>query len=168
MTTPLDAAALAAHLRGCDALIVTLGPAGTRPATVMRDMLPVAIDALGRAGVRRIVVLGALGDRATRANAPLVARMLATGRLARDIDVDHDLAEAALPASGLDWTIVHPGRLLGGAATGAPVVRLGPGVRVRGIPRVRRGDVAAALLAAATDPATVGQRLYVGSGVRRS
>lgn len=163
-----DANALAALLTGCDALIVALGPAGTRPATIMRTVLPAAIDAMGRAGVRRIVVLSALGDQATRANAPLPARMLATSRWARDIYIDHDLAEAALPASGLDWTTVHPGRLRDGPAAGAPLIRLGPGVRVRGIPRVRRGDVAAALLAAATDPATIGRRLYVGTGVRRA
>lgn len=68
-------------------------------------------------------------------------------------------ADAALRASGLDWTIVRPGRLTDEAPTGR--VTAGPDVARADIPR---GDVAAVLAAVLETPDTVGCQFNVVSG----
>ena len=68
-------------------------------------------------------------------------------------------ADAALVASGLDGTIVRPGRLTDDPGTGA--VTAGPDVARADIPR---DDVAAVLLGVLDDPGTVGKTFVVVSG----
>ena len=69
-------------------------------------------------------------------------------------------ADAALVASGLDGTIVRPGRLTDDPGTGA--VTAGPDVARADIPR---DDVAAvAASASLDDPGTVGKTFVVVSG----
>jgi uncharacterized protein YbjT (DUF2867 family) len=68
-------------------------------------------------------------------------------------------ADADLAASGLDYTIVRPGRLTDEPGTGR--VRIGERVGRGEIPR---DDVAAVLVAILDDPATAGRVLEVVSG----
>ena len=68
-------------------------------------------------------------------------------------------ADAELAASGLDHTIVRPGRLTDDPGTGR--VRIGERV---GRGQIPRDDVAAVLAAVIDDPATVGEVLEVVSG----
>ncbi|HLU31623.1 MAG TPA: NAD(P)H-binding protein, partial [Acidimicrobiia bacterium] len=68
-------------------------------------------------------------------------------------------ADAHLKDSGLDWTVVRPGRLTDDPPTGR--VRL-----ARRVPRgeVTRADVAAVLLACLRNPATIGKVLELVGG----
>jgi uncharacterized protein YbjT (DUF2867 family) len=68
-------------------------------------------------------------------------------------------ADAELAASGLDYTIVRPGRLTDEPGTGR--VTLGPNVPRGEIPR---DDVAAVLAAVLHEPATAGLTFEVVSG----
>src|SRR5205085_2136959 len=68
-------------------------------------------------------------------------------------------ADADLAASGLDYTIVRPGRLTDEPGTGH--VRIGERVGRGEIPR---DDVAAVLVAVLDNPATAGKALEVVSG----
>jgi uncharacterized protein YbjT (DUF2867 family) len=68
-------------------------------------------------------------------------------------------ADAELEASGLDHTIVRPGRLTDDPGTGR--VRIGRGV---GRGEISRDDVAAVLAAVLHEPATIGTTLEVVSG----
>ena len=68
-------------------------------------------------------------------------------------------ADAALSGSDLDWTIVRPGGLTDGPATG----RIAIGGRLpRG--QVSRSDVAAVLAAVLEDDSTIGLRFELTSG----
>jgi uncharacterized protein YbjT (DUF2867 family) len=68
-------------------------------------------------------------------------------------------ADVALVASGLDYTIVKPGRLTDDPGTGR--VRVGDDVERGAVPR---GDVAAVIAAALHEPATVGRSFGVVAG----
>jgi len=68
-------------------------------------------------------------------------------------------ADAALVASGLDGTIVRPGRLTDDPGTGA--VTAGPDVGRADIPRE---DVAAVIVGVLDDPGTIGKTFVVVSG----
>jgi uncharacterized protein YbjT (DUF2867 family) len=69
-------------------------------------------------------------------------------------------ADAAVRESGLDWTIIRPGRLADDPGTGR--VELAPHLGRRG--QVPRDDVASVLLAVLDEPATAGLTLEVLSG----
>jgi len=68
-------------------------------------------------------------------------------------------ADAALQASDLGWTIVRPGRLTDGPATGRVALSSEP---FRG--EIAREDVAAVLDALLREPRSVGLILYLNSG----
>jgi uncharacterized protein YbjT (DUF2867 family) len=67
--------------------------------------------------------------------------------------------EDALRHSGLEWTVVRPPRLTNGPATGR--YRVAYGRNVRGGLTVSRADVAAFMLRALDEPATVGQTVGI-------
>ena len=134
-------------VRGADAVIVTVG--GARSSRTARTTVTLqVIEAMRAEGVRRLVVQTSLGtgDSARRLPPPLRP---VVGVLLRDPLADHEQQEAAVRASGLDWTIVRPAGLTNAAWTGevtalaeAESGRVGPRVG----PRVGRADVAAFLL----------------------
>jgi nucleoside-diphosphate-sugar epimerase len=81
------------------------------------------IEAAQRAGVKRFVLVSTIGAGDSRAAAPLAARIV-LGRLMK-LKTE---AETLLRATTLDWTIVRPGHLKDGAATGRAVLREDPTV----------------------------------------
>jgi uncharacterized protein YbjT (DUF2867 family) len=99
------------HLEGCDAVVFTAGSGGGSGAdkTVAVDGLGAirAVDAASEHGLRRFVMVSALGagdpDRSEAIRHYLVAKGIADGYLER---------------SGLDHTILRPGRLTDEEPTG--------------------------------------------------
>jgi uncharacterized protein YbjT (DUF2867 family) len=110
-----------------------------------------SIAAATQAGIRRFVQVSAMGvDERLPDDTDPVWRAY--------VEAKQD-ADAALRASDLDWTIVRPGRLTDGPATGA--VRMGTD-----LPRgdVSRADVAAVLVAVLEDDSTIGAQFEVTAG----
>jgi uncharacterized protein YbjT (DUF2867 family) len=100
-------------------------------------------------GVRRYVMVSSMGaDPARRGDDTFSAYTRAKGR-----------ADAELQASGLDYTIVRPGRLTDDPGTGR--VRLGEHV---GRGSVSRDDVAAVLLSCLRADSTIGKTFQLVSG----
>ena len=108
------------------------------------------IDAARAEGIRRYVMVSASG-----AADPPVAGGEVFGEYLRA----KAAADRALEASGLDYTIVRPGRLSDDPPTG--LVELGPDV---GGGPIARADVAAVLLAALESERTVGRTLGLRAG----
>lgn len=107
------------------------------------------IAAAKAAGVGRYVMVSSMGaDADAQGDDTFSVYLRAKGR-----------ADAELAASGLDYTIVRPGRLTDGPGTGR--VRLGEDVP-RGA--VSRDDVAAALAEILRAPSTVGANLGLTLG----
>ncbi|MET7786178.1 SDR family oxidoreductase [Streptomyces sp900116325] len=141
-------------LRGADAAVFAAGAgpnSGTeRKDTVDRGAAVLFADAAERAGVRRYVVVSAMGaDPNHPGDEVFDAYLRAKG--AADAYVRSRTA--------LDWTILRPGMLTNDAGTGQVQLSVSTG---RG--PVPRDDVAAALLELLDTPATAGLTLELISG----
>jgi uncharacterized protein YbjT (DUF2867 family) len=150
-----DASAFAAAFEGCDAVVFAAGggPDGNkeRKRTVDLEGSLKSIDGARRAGIHRFVQVSAIGvDQPPPDDRGEVWRAYVEAK--RD-------ADAALRESGLDWTIIRPGRLTDHAATG--LVALGPDVP-RG--EVTRADVASVLAAVLDEPGSVGKQWNLVNG----
>lgn len=137
-------------LRGADAVVFAAGAGPgsgvARKQTVDYGAAALVAEAAELAGVRRHVQISAMGlDRADDPDMDEVfgAYLRAKAEAERD-----------LQARDLDWTILRPGHLTDGPATGR--VKLAESV-VRG--SVSRADVAAVIVQLLDDPATVGRTL---------
>ncbi|MCV2395785.1 SDR family oxidoreductase [Actinotalea sp. M2MS4P-6] len=151
------AADLAAVLAGADAVVFSAGAgAGSgvlRKRTVDLGGALATIDAAKQAGVARLVQVSFLGAALPTAPGtdPVFAAYWDAKRQADD----------ALRGSGLDWTIVKPGRLLDGPGSGSGEVSTADGARGAA---TRRADIAALVVLALDDPRAVGHELVVTEG----
>lgn len=75
-----------------------------------------AIDAMKAHGVRRLVVLSALGVGESLPLLNVFARALLVSFLLKGPYEDHERQEKLVKESGLDWIIARPGRLTNGPA----------------------------------------------------
>jgi uncharacterized protein YbjT (DUF2867 family) len=150
-----DAAAFAEAFEGCHAVVFAAGggPDGNieRKRTVDLEGSLKSIEGARRAGISRFVQVSAIG-----VDAPLPPDTDPVWRAYVEAKRE---ADAALRSSGLDWTIIRPGRLTDGAPTG--LVALGPDVEPRQVPRA---DVAAVLAAVIDTGGGIGAQWDLVSG----
>lgn len=150
-----DEGDVAAALDGCDAVVFAAGggPDGNieRKRTVDLEGSLKSVAGARAAGITRFVQISAIGvDDPPADDASPVWRAYVEAK--RD-------ADAALRESGLDWTILRPGRLTDDPGTGR--VALGPDVARAEIPRA---DVAAAVAAVLDDPTSAGHQWDLVTG----
>ena len=74
------------------------------------------IEAMKKHGVRRLVVLSALGTGETRPLVPALVRAILVGWILKSAYADHERQEKMVRESGLDWVVARPGRLTNGPA----------------------------------------------------
>lgn len=145
---------LAPFVDGADAVVFAAGAGpGSGPErkrTVDHGAAVRLIDAARACGARRYVMVSAIGA-ADPAAGPEAMRPYLDAKAQ---------ADAALAASGLDFTIVRPGRLTDHAGAGLVEIaeRLGHGGEVP------RDDVAATLLAVLRTDATIGRTFELIEG----
>lgn len=153
-----DPGLVAAAVAGADAVVVTVGGAkGVRHqrAAATRTV----ISAMQEAGVRRLLVQSSLGAGDSAAQLPIPLNLITPLVLAKPL-ADHNAQEAAVKDSGLDWTIVRPAGLSDKPATGSwQALEVGDEGRLRGT--IPRADLAACMLDALEDDATIGSALGV-------
>ncbi|MFG1927971.1 NAD(P)-dependent oxidoreductase [Cryptosporangium sp. NPDC048952] len=158
----LDPAQLGPLIAGRDAVISSLGHRGSGPTTVLADGANALVRAASEVGIRRVLFVSASGAY-TEKDDDLVTRLVAKPLVRlflRENFRDTEAMEQAIRASGLDWTIVRPPRLLDKPHTG----RYRTGYEgVRGGYSVPRADVADCLLSLMNDPASVGRAVTVAS-----
>jgi uncharacterized protein YbjT (DUF2867 family) len=149
-----DDPALADTLAGADAAVFAAGAGpgsgAARKATMDRDGAIRLIEACQQAGVRRYVIVSAMGAKpgAPRGDGVFGAYLEAKAA-----------ADEALAASGLDFTIVRPGALTDEPAI--ELVSIAPELPRGSIPRA---DVARVLLAVLNQPATIGKAFDLVTG----
>jgi uncharacterized protein YbjT (DUF2867 family) len=121
-----DRGAVAAAIRGADAVVDALGAPSTGPTTLRADAARTIIAAMRDAGVDRLVTVSASGAHTTGDSLPvrLVAKPV-LGWILRHVFADMRAMEEIVRASGLDWTIVLPPRLTDGPRTGRVASRVG-------------------------------------------
>ena len=147
---------LAALLSGADAVVFAAGAGpgsgAPRKDSVDRAASVLMADAAQRAGVRRFVQVSSMGaGQPPRPGSDEVWAAYITAKTA---------AEEDLRSRDLDWTILRPGHLTDGPATGR--IRLAaPPVPAGAIPRA---DVAAVIAALIDEPGTRRQTLELTGG----
>ncbi|BAX94002.1 SDR family oxidoreductase [Mycobacterium shigaense] len=148
----LDTDALAELVAGHDAVVFSAGAGGGNPArtyAVDRDAAIRVIDAAGRAGVKRFVMVSYFGagpNHGVPQDDPFFA--YAEAKAAAD---EH------LRASELDWTVLGPGRLTLDEATGRISIGKGKG-------EVTRADVALVVAAALAGDSTIRRTIDFNNG----
>jgi len=153
-----DGSAVAQAIKGTDAVISAFGQRSRRKDDLQEAFYRNLISAMEQAGARRLVALSAFGVGDSRAQIPLVFRLI-RNTLLKNVYDDKDRADALLIASGLDYTNVRPARLTDGPAKG--------GVRAsldgRGLSNsIGRADVAAFLAGQLDDLTWLRQSPLIG------
>jgi uncharacterized protein YbjT (DUF2867 family) len=142
-------------VKGADAVVFAAGGGpGSGPArkeTVDKNAAILLAEAAQKAGVRRYVMVSAMGTENADPTSTDVFQVYLRAKHAADED---------LRARDLDWTVVRPGRLTNEKGTGQ--------IRVGTLPRgeIPRADVAATLAAALRTDATIGRTFDLLSGVQ--
>ena len=139
---------------GQTAIISTLGVG--RPLThdpaVIEGVRAIA-RAAEHASVERLLYLSFIGVHDSRDAAGFVLRQLAATLLRHEV-ADHEVKEAAIVESLVNWTIVRPPKLTNGRLTAA--YRVGEDIRARSpLPMMSRADVADFMLRQLTDAAFI-------------
>jgi uncharacterized protein YbjT (DUF2867 family) len=158
-----QASSVDAAVPGHDALIVTASASG--PAAFKENPYYFSrgtgyvIDAMKKAGVKRLVVLSALGVGDSRPLLNPVLRWLLIDVLIKAPYADHERQEQQVKASGLKWVIARPGRLTNGRAQRRYVRKKA----VEPVPlAISRADVADFLVEACEVPDWVGHAVQLG------
>jgi len=117
------------------------------------------IDAMKALGVKRLVVLSALGTGESRQLANFLVDKLVISWILAAPFADHERQEELVQKSGLEWVIARPGRLTNGPARRRYVKETAI-VPVPG--SISRADVADFLVAAAESDTWVGKAVQIG------
>ena len=145
------------HVTGADAVVFAAGAGpgsgAARKETVDKDAAILLADAAEAAGVRRYVMISAMGVDAEPpgdVDPVFAAYLKAKGA-----------ADANLRSrTDLDWTIIRPGRLTDDPGTGRVALH-----EATGYGKVPRDDVAAVILTVLDSPALAGKTLELISGI---
>lgn len=147
----LDPDEIGAVIDGKDAVVTAIGGRSVRqPTTVQTDTTTSIIRAMGKQGLRRLIVVsnsGMITDGDGPATRWLVKPILR--RILKHPWADMASMERVVRASDLDWTIVRPPMLTNGPHTGT--YRTARDRNVRGSNRVSRADLADCILRCLAD-----------------
>jgi putative NADH-flavin reductase len=146
--------AVAKAVAGQTAVISTLGvgrPLTHDPAVI--DGIRAIVRAAEHASVDRLLYLSFIGVQDSRNAAGFVLERLSTTLLRQEV-ADHEMKEAVIFESLVDWTIVRPPKLTNGRLTAA--YRVGEDIRARWpLPMMSRADVADFIVRQLTDAAFI-------------
>ena len=151
---------------GHDAVIVTASAGGgissfKKHPTYFSQGTALIIRAMKASGVRRLVVLSAIGVGETKKISGWIAERFLFGMLFKLPYADHERQEQDTRASGLEWVIARPARLTDGPATKTYIKRAGL-ERVPWSWVISRADVADFLVEAAVTDTWLGKGVQLG------
>lgn len=160
-----DLSAVRKTVEGADVVLSSLGahsPIGNE--NVLRRAVPLIVEAMEQAGVRRIIVLGsagALGDslKFQPAWRRWIAQKIVYRFLLKWPVVEQMSQYVTLAASNLDWTMVMPPKLTNGPARG--VYRVDGEALPRNGSYISRADVAAFMMQQIGNPQWVRRGVYI-------
>lgn len=158
-----DRASVEGAVQGHDAVIIT---ASATKLSAFKEQpryfslgTGFAIDAMKKHGVRRLVVLSALGTGESRPLVPFPIRTIMIDWILKGAFADHVTQEAITRESGLDWVVARPGRLTDGPARGRYVAK----TTIERVPAaISRADVADFLVKACEVDTWLGHAVQIG------
>ena len=145
----LDSVGVESAVVGKQAVLCTIG-AGAKRTTLREEGTRNIVEAMVRAGVKRLICQSSLGVGDSRANLSFFTKHIIVSVFLRHAFADHERQEAVVKQSSLDWTIVRPPHLTNGPRTGT--YRHGfttTDTRIKG--KISRADVADFMLKQLTD-----------------
>jgi putative NADH-flavin reductase len=156
-----NSAALFEAMRDRDAVMSAIGRGRSfKSENLIERTVPGILSAMQSSGVKRLMFMSALGVGDSYRDSPIVAKLFFT-TLLRGIYADKLIGDQQIRSSGLDWTIVQPVVLTDGPLTKR--YRNGEHLRLAGMPKVSRADVAHFMLDRIDDPATIRKTLIVSA-----
>ena len=145
----LDSVGVESAVVGQQAVLCTIG-AGAKRTTLREEGTRNIVEAMVRAGVKRLICQSSLGVGDSRANLSFFTKHIIVSIFLRHAFADHERQEAVVKQSSLDWTIVRPPHLTVGPRTGT--YRHGFPVTDKHISaKISRADVADFMLKQLTD-----------------
>ncbi|HEY4461599.1 MAG TPA: NAD(P)H-binding protein [Streptosporangiaceae bacterium] len=157
----MDPEAIGPAVDGADAVVSALGPRPGGPVTVNSDGIRAILQAMDKAGVRRVVVVSAAGAF-TEPTDGTVSRLIVKPllqRILREGMADTRRMEQDVRESTAEWTLVRPPRLTNRAGRGRYRTAIDRHVGTS----IARADVAGAILNALGNPATAGHTVGIGN-----
>ncbi|GJE03980.1 NAD(P)-dependent oxidoreductase [Methylobacterium isbiliense] len=157
----LNGSDVAAALDGVDAVVQALGvPVRDLlgPVRLFSDATGLLVPAMEKAGVRRLVAVTGFGAGDSRDAISPLQRLPFRLVFGRAYD-DKDAQEMRIRRSRLDWTLVRPGVLTGGRATGRYRVLDKPSSWRNGL--IARADVAHFLVGQIEDASRIGKAVVL-------
>lgn len=158
-----DRASVDEAVAGHDAVIVTASATKLRQFREQPRYFSLGtehvIAAMKHHGVRRLSVLSALGAGDSRGLLNPILRAVMVGWLLKYAYADHDVQEALVRDSGLDWVIARPTRLINGPARKRYVAT----AAIERVPSaISRADVADFLVRAVVTDEWLGKTVQLG------
>ena len=159
-----DPVAVRRVVDGADVVLSALGQRSLGNEQLLERAVPLILAAMQQTGVRRIIALGAAGTSSDAFQCqPAPLRWLIQGLFYR-IVLKYPMASQKvqwnlLSASGLDWTIVMPPKLVNSRGRGKYCV-YGNALAPYGL-RIARADVADFMLQQIKNPEWVGKGVYI-------
>ena len=151
----------AAFDRPYDAVVSTLGISFKGPGSPLTEGTKPIIAGMQRHGVKRLLVVSSVGASESNGIGPWWVKLVQRYIL-KDVLIDKTQQESLIRASGLDWTIIRPPQLTDTPARRQVIRWQGANpVGGRATWKISRADVAAELLRALSDPASIGQAYQV-------
>ncbi|MAU01945.1 MAG: epimerase [Anaerolineaceae bacterium] len=134
-------------LAGSEAVCCSLGHTANNPDNVVSEGTRNIVECMQKQGIRRLVVVSALGVGESQDQVSLAFKMMMKTVLRKAYE-DKERQEQIVRESDLDWVIVRPGGLTNAPATGDYQFGLDPAISGG---QVSRADVAAFVLQQLTD-----------------
>lgn len=155
----LDSDTIRNAVGGVDAVIQTVGVYISLRAIFERTTLfsrstRILVDAMKATGVKRLIAVTGLGAGDSRGHGGFLYDALVFPVLLKRVYHDKDVQEWIIKSSGLEWTIVRPGILNNGPATGRCRALTNPEEWRFGL--ISRADVANFLVRQVEDRALIG------------
>ena len=155
----LDRDTIRNALQDVDAVIQTLGVDFSprlifEGTSLFSESTRILVDAMKAAGVKRLITVTGIGAGDSRGHGGFLYDAILFPLLLKRVYDDKDVQERIVRSSGLDWTIVRPGMLSNGLATGRYRVLTASKDWRFGV--ISRADVANFLVRLTKDPALIG------------
>jgi len=155
----MDPVAISPAVADADAVITAIAPHGLGRSTLRQDSTHSIMQAMGKAGARRLLFVSGsvVADEGESFYLRYLLKPVARRTFLRNVTADFAATEAEIHASDLDWTIFRPPSLDNKPASGAYRTAVD-----RSVPHcfaISRADLAACMLTALDDPATVGRHI---------
>jgi putative NADH-flavin reductase len=159
----MDPASISVAVAGAGAVLTAIGPRGPGPGTLRRDSTRSIVQAMRKAGARRLIAVSGsvVADEGESVYLRYLLKPVVRRTFLRHVCADMRAMEEDIHDSGLDWTIFRPPSLASKPARGTYRMAID-----RNVPHcfsITRADLATAMLRRIDDPATVRRHICVAN-----